>query len=71
MKKRVRSVAEDLTSEVLILSDGTILAHKLTPAMASLLARLNPDDTAMNLRAGACCPLPASDVIKPESLPES
>ncbi len=39
------------TSELLILGDGTIFAHNLTPAMAALLAELNPDDAAMRRRA--------------------
>ncbi|MGN6553093.1 MAG: hypothetical protein ACTHLW_05170 [Verrucomicrobiota bacterium] len=32
-----------LTSELLILPDGQILVHNLTPAFAELLAELNPD----------------------------
>ena len=37
-------------SEVLILSDGRILAHSITPEMASVLSELNPADEAMNRR---------------------
>ena len=36
------SPAPALTTEVLILPDGQILVHNLTPAFAGLLARLNP-----------------------------
>ena len=41
----------DQTSELLILSDGTIFVHNLTPAMAGLLSELNPEDEAMRQRA--------------------
>ncbi len=43
-----RSVA---TAEFLILSDGTVLAHNLTPAMADVLRALNPKDPIMSRRA--------------------
>jgi hypothetical protein len=39
------------TAEFLILSDGTVLAHNLTPAMADVLRVLNPDDPVMSHRA--------------------
>jgi hypothetical protein len=38
-------------NELLILDDGRILAHNLTPAMAELLADLDPNDVAMRERA--------------------
>ena len=37
--------------ELLILSDGRILAHNLTPALASILQRLIPDDRDLRRRA--------------------
>jgi hypothetical protein len=37
--------------ELLILSDGTVLAHNLTPAMASVLRVLNPADETLKERA--------------------
>ncbi|MGD0613918.1 MAG: hypothetical protein ABSA69_00570 [Verrucomicrobiota bacterium] len=44
--KKQRKLSNDspaaLTTEVLILPDGQILVHNLTPAFAGLLARLNP-----------------------------
>jgi hypothetical protein len=40
-----------LTTELLILADGRILAHNITPVMAQVLAELNPADEAMNRRA--------------------
>lgn len=40
-------------SEFLILADGTVLAHNLTPMMARLLAELMPGDDTMNRRAHA------------------
>ncbi len=38
-------------SELLICPDGRILAHNLTPALARVLAPLNPGDATMNRRA--------------------
>lgn len=42
-----------LTSEVLILPDGQILAHDLTPAFTDLLHRLNPEDPHFTPRQAA------------------
>jgi hypothetical protein len=50
MKNRHRQINAD-SSEVLILPDGRILAHNITPEMASVLGELNPDDQAMKRRA--------------------
>ncbi len=47
------------SAELLLLPDGRILAHNLTPAVAALLARLDPADEAMRQRA-ASRPLPLS-----------
>jgi hypothetical protein len=38
-------------SEFLILPDGKILAHNVTPAMAKVLSELNPADEPMRRRA--------------------
>ncbi|MGC9943059.1 MAG: hypothetical protein ABSE48_14610 [Verrucomicrobiota bacterium] len=38
-------------SEILILADGKIFAHNITPAMAGVLSELDPSDEAMNQRA--------------------
>jgi hypothetical protein len=46
-----KSPMVEQTSELLILDDGSILAHNLTPAMAELLADLDPNDAAMRERA--------------------
>lgn len=43
--------AEKSVSEILILSDGKILAHNISPLLAGLLAQLNPADQAMRRRA--------------------
>lgn len=40
-------------SEVLILPDGRILAHNITPEMASVLTELDPGNEAMQRRAAA------------------
>jgi len=39
------------TSELLIMADGRILTHNLTPELAGLLSKLNPDDPQMKIRA--------------------
>jgi len=48
-----KSVAEDaaLITELLVLPDGRILVHNLTPAFAGLLSGLNPDDEQLASRA--------------------
>ncbi len=50
------------SAELLILPDGRILAHNITPALAAVLAELDPGDEAMCLRAFA---LPAPFSIPP------
>ena len=42
---------ENRHSEILIMADGQILVHNITPAMARVLSELNPGDAAMNRRA--------------------
>lgn len=49
---RARKVSK-CTTEVLILPDGRILAHNTTPAMARILAELNPRDQTLRRRANA------------------
>ena len=39
------------SQELLILADGRVLMHNLTPAMAAVLRELNPDDESMQERA--------------------
>ncbi len=39
------------SAEILILPDGRILAHNITPAVAAVLAELAPHDEAIRLRA--------------------
>jgi hypothetical protein len=41
----VEDPAEGSHSELLILPDGRILVHNLTPAFADLLHELNPEET--------------------------
>jgi hypothetical protein len=48
------------SAEILILPDGRILAHNITPAVAAVLAELNPADEPMRLRASAISVFPAS-----------
>jgi hypothetical protein len=42
-----------LATDLLILPDGRILTHNLTPVMAAVLKELNPDDKVMEQRAGS------------------
>jgi hypothetical protein len=51
IKQRGKSAAEKPVSEMLILPDGRIFAHNITPEMARVLAKLNPADAAMRRRA--------------------
>ena len=55
MRRKTASKAEALTgeptSEVLILPDGRILAHNISPVMARVLAKLDPADETMKQRA--------------------
>jgi hypothetical protein len=43
--------APALSTELLVLPDGRILVHNLTPVFADLLNELNPTDDAIKLRA--------------------
>ncbi len=51
-----------LTTEMLLLPNGEILVHNLTPTMAALLAGLNPADPSMRERAWPCL---APDTVAP------
>jgi hypothetical protein len=48
---------ESMVSDLLVLADGRIFAHNLSPALAGVLAALNPADAAMKRRAGRTNPL--------------
>lgn len=50
------------SAEILILADGRVLAHNITPAVAAVLAELVPHDEAMRLRAA-----PAQVPIRPSA----
>lgn len=47
-----QNVRQHATSTIRVGRDGRIFAHNLTPALASVLAELNPADEAMRMRAG-------------------
>jgi len=49
-KKGCASPGKNQVSELLILPDGQILVHNLTPAFAGLLHKLNPDDEHISSR---------------------
>ena len=44
------------SAEILVLPDGRILVHNLTPAVAALLAELAPHDPDMRRRAASASP---------------
>lgn len=50
-RRRAKTSAEKAVSEILILPDGRIFAHNITPVIADVLAELNPADEAMSRRA--------------------
>jgi hypothetical protein len=50
MKSKLNKTETNL-SELMILPNGKILAHNITPAMARVLATLDPRDQAMHRRA--------------------
>ena len=43
---------QPLMTELLILADGGILVHNLTPTMAAILQELNPEDATIRPRSG-------------------
>ena len=51
MKQETAATNPEASTELLILPDGRILVHNLTPVMAALLAELNPADEPMRERA--------------------
>jgi hypothetical protein len=51
IRRCTKSAVEKPVSEILILPDGKIFAHNITPEMAQVLAKLDPADEAMNRRA--------------------
>ena len=46
-----KSVTKRSSEEILILPDGRILMHNLTPGLAVVLRELNPQDDSMQKRA--------------------
>lgn len=60
-KNNYAATVEDGQSsgELLILPDGRILAHNITPALARLLAEIDPDNTAIRDRASLPPPPPS------------
>jgi hypothetical protein len=48
----------ELHCDLLIASDGSVLAHNLTPAMAEVLGALNPQDSTMQQRARQSAEIP-------------
>jgi hypothetical protein len=56
----------EATSEILILANGTVYAHNITPQMARLLTLLDPADLPMRARAA----IPGQDPA-PSNFPNS
>ena len=65
MKRSDRTPGERQSSEILILPDGKVFVHNLTPAVAKLLTELDPTDTLMLRRAHS-----ASDGAATPNLPK-
>jgi hypothetical protein len=59
------------SGELLILPDGRVLAHNITPALAEILAALDPADENMRRRAGLNQPAaaPAPTHLSEQPLP--
>ena len=51
MNENLKLPRQQQTCELLILPNGKIFVHNLTPTMAGLLAELDPDDKLMRQRA--------------------
>ncbi len=51
--RKSQPAKRSLTTELLVLPDGRILVHDLTPAFAALLNELKPSDEAVKLRANS------------------
>jgi hypothetical protein len=51
-RRQVEMARNSSSQDILILADGRILAHNLTPALAAILGKLNPGDEPMRQRAG-------------------
>jgi hypothetical protein len=52
MKKAKPEAKPEAVTEFLILPDGRLMVHNLTPTMAALLSELNPKDELMAQRGG-------------------
>ena len=66
-KKGCASPGKNQVSELLILPDGQILVHNLTPVFAGLLHELNPDDEHISSRSSRRNEVKA-DVTRPPLL---
>ena len=51
VKKHPSASAGNTTGEILVLADGRIFAHNISPDLAVVLAALDPADEAMRQRA--------------------
>jgi hypothetical protein len=58
IKAPVPAACAPLVSELLVLPDGRVLVHNLTPSFAALLRELNPQDAQLEPR----CPTATSPV---------
>ena len=64
-----RAPEAPLTTELLLLPDGRILVHNLTPVFAGLLEALNPADAHLAPRAGAMHKDPSPSQVPDHELP--
>ena len=56
------------TTEILIMPDGTIYVHNLTPEMALALSTLNPEDEKMRARIPLQSPEPTPASLSPSAI---
>jgi hypothetical protein len=64
-----RAPGAPLTTELLLLPDGRVLVHNLTPVFAGLLETLNPADIHITPRAGTTHTAPSPSRVPDHELP--
>jgi hypothetical protein len=55
-KRKPSPSKPEATTEFLILPDGRLMVHNLTPTMAALLSELDPEDELMRRRSNTLRP---------------
>jgi hypothetical protein len=68
-KQRSKRTRRAVATDILILSNGTVLAHNLTLGMADVLHKLNPKDETIRARAGHKRKQPPGDASSAKAPP--